>query len=183
VTTGVVGERPWNQMFRGVVKGDRIEGDVTDFQRRKLEDPDLDRDQDAVRPQELLSVTDGIFLMVGMVIGVGIFKAPSIVAATPRARRNSFRLAAGRCRLPLRRARLRGARVAPSGHRRRVRVPFRARWDAAPGFSSPGRASRDPDRRDRCGRVRLRRLRSEIYSFGTYSSAIWAALSWRCLPC
>jgi amino acid transporter len=31
-------------------------------------------------PRQLLSVTDGIFLAVGMVIGVGIFKAPSIVA-------------------------------------------------------------------------------------------------------
>ncbi len=31
-------------------------------------------------PKQLLSVTDGVFLMVGMVIGVGIFKAPSIVA-------------------------------------------------------------------------------------------------------
>ena len=32
------------------------------------------------KPRELLSVQDGIFLTVGMVIGVGIFKAPSIVA-------------------------------------------------------------------------------------------------------
>jgi len=31
-------------------------------------------------PRHLLSVTDGMFLTVGMVIGVGIFKAPSIVA-------------------------------------------------------------------------------------------------------
>jgi len=31
-------------------------------------------------PKPLLSVADGIFLSVGMVIGVGIFKAPSIVA-------------------------------------------------------------------------------------------------------
>ena len=31
-------------------------------------------------PKQLLSVNDGIFLTVGMVIGVGIFKAPSIVA-------------------------------------------------------------------------------------------------------
>jgi len=31
-------------------------------------------------PKQQLSVTDGIFLSVGMVIGVGIFKAPSIVA-------------------------------------------------------------------------------------------------------
>ena len=31
-------------------------------------------------PKQLLSVSDGIFLNVGMVIGVGIFKAPSIVA-------------------------------------------------------------------------------------------------------
>jgi len=34
----------------------------------------------ASAPKPLLSVTDGIFLTVGMVIGVGIFKAPSIVA-------------------------------------------------------------------------------------------------------
>ena len=32
------------------------------------------------QPRVLLSVPDGIFLMVGMVIGVGIFKAPSLVA-------------------------------------------------------------------------------------------------------
>jgi amino acid transporter len=32
-------------------------------------------------PRPLLSVADGAFLMVGMVIGVGIFKAPSMVAA------------------------------------------------------------------------------------------------------
>jgi basic amino acid/polyamine antiporter, APA family len=32
-------------------------------------------------PRALLSVTDGAFLMIGMVIGVGIFKAPSTVAA------------------------------------------------------------------------------------------------------
>ena len=31
-------------------------------------------------PRQLLSVGDGVFLTVGMVIGVGIFKAPSIVA-------------------------------------------------------------------------------------------------------
>jgi basic amino acid/polyamine antiporter, APA family len=31
-------------------------------------------------PKHLLSVPDGIFLMVGMVVGVGIFKAPAIVA-------------------------------------------------------------------------------------------------------
>jgi len=29
VTTGVVGERPWNQVFRGTVKGGRIDGEVT----------------------------------------------------------------------------------------------------------------------------------------------------------
>ena len=32
------------------------------------------------QPRQLLSVGDGVFLTVGMVIGVGIFKAPSIVA-------------------------------------------------------------------------------------------------------
>ncbi len=31
-------------------------------------------------PRQMLSVFDGVFLMVGMVIGVGIFKAPSVVA-------------------------------------------------------------------------------------------------------
>ena len=37
-------------------------------------------------PKQLLSVTDGIVLICGMVIGAGIFKAPSIVAAnTPNA--------------------------------------------------------------------------------------------------
>jgi basic amino acid/polyamine antiporter, APA family len=33
------------------------------------------------QPRQLLSVADGAFLMVGMVIGVGIFKAPSLVAS------------------------------------------------------------------------------------------------------
>ena len=40
----------------------------------------MERDANQVTPRQLLSVTDGVFLMVGMVIGVGIFKAPSIVA-------------------------------------------------------------------------------------------------------
>src|SRR6185369_8051283 len=31
-------------------------------------------------PQTLLSVPDGMFLVIGMVIGVGIFKLPSLVA-------------------------------------------------------------------------------------------------------
>lgn len=35
----------------------------------------------AAAPRQLLSVPDGVFLMIGMIIGVGIFKAPSIVAA------------------------------------------------------------------------------------------------------
>lgn len=34
----------------------------------------------SARPRQLLSVPDGVFLTVGMVIGVGIFKAPSVVA-------------------------------------------------------------------------------------------------------
>ena len=41
----------------------------------------MDRDANrAIKPRELLSVPDGIFLIVGMVIGVGIFKAPGLVA-------------------------------------------------------------------------------------------------------
>ena len=40
----------------------------------------MDRDPDAVAPRQLLSVTDGVFLVAGMVIGVGIFKAPGMVA-------------------------------------------------------------------------------------------------------
>jgi amino acid transporter len=40
----------------------------------------LDREQSAVKPRQLLSVGDGIVLICGMVIGAGIFKAPSIVA-------------------------------------------------------------------------------------------------------
>ena len=34
-------------------------------------------------PKPLLSVADGVILMCGMVIGAGIFKAPSIVAGNP----------------------------------------------------------------------------------------------------
>lgn len=42
----------------------------------------MSQENDTQRPQPrtLLSLPDGIFLMVGMVIGVGIFKAPSMVA-------------------------------------------------------------------------------------------------------
>jgi amino acid transporter len=40
----------------------------------------VDRDKVA-RPKELLSVTDGVFLVAGMVIGIGIFKLPGLVAA------------------------------------------------------------------------------------------------------
>jgi amino acid transporter len=42
----------------------------------------LDSDKNnTVKPRQLLSVWDGIVLICGMVIGAGIFKAPSIVAA------------------------------------------------------------------------------------------------------
>jgi amino acid transporter len=40
----------------------------------------VDGNQDKVAPKQLLSVSDGIVLICGMVIGAGIFKAPSIVA-------------------------------------------------------------------------------------------------------
>jgi amino acid transporter len=40
----------------------------------------LDGKQNAVAPKQLLTVWDGIILICGMVIGAGIFKAPSIVA-------------------------------------------------------------------------------------------------------
>jgi basic amino acid/polyamine antiporter, APA family len=40
----------------------------------------LDRNKNEVKPKELLSVTDGIFLTAGMIIGALIFKAPSTVA-------------------------------------------------------------------------------------------------------
>jgi len=40
----------------------------------------VDGNQNAVKPKQLLSVWDGIVLICGMVIGAGIFKAPSIVA-------------------------------------------------------------------------------------------------------
>jgi amino acid transporter len=40
----------------------------------------LDSKQNAVKPKQLLSLSDGIVLICGMVIGAGIFKAPSIVA-------------------------------------------------------------------------------------------------------
>ncbi len=41
----------------------------------------MDRDKnEPVKPKQLLSVSDGIVLICGMVIGAGIFKAPSIVA-------------------------------------------------------------------------------------------------------
>ena len=41
----------------------------------------MDSNQSAVKPKQLLSLSDGIVLICGMVIGAGIFKAPSIVAA------------------------------------------------------------------------------------------------------
>ena len=40
----------------------------------------MDGNKSAVRPKELLSVGDGIFLTAGMIIGALIFKAPSTVA-------------------------------------------------------------------------------------------------------
>ena len=41
----------------------------------------MDGNESAVKPRQLLSLSDGIVLICGMVIGAGIFKAPSIVAA------------------------------------------------------------------------------------------------------
>ena len=40
----------------------------------------MDGNQNSVAPKPLLSVPDGIFLVAGMVIGVGIFKLPGLVA-------------------------------------------------------------------------------------------------------
>jgi APA family basic amino acid/polyamine antiporter len=40
----------------------------------------LDRNQSKVAPKQLLTVTDGVFLVAGMVIGIGIFKLPGLVA-------------------------------------------------------------------------------------------------------
>lgn len=40
----------------------------------------MDGDKNPIAPKPLLSVSDGIVLICGMVIGAGIFKAPSIVA-------------------------------------------------------------------------------------------------------
>ena len=40
----------------------------------------MDGNKNEVKPRELLSVSDGIVLICGMVIGAGIFKAPSVVA-------------------------------------------------------------------------------------------------------
>ncbi len=40
----------------------------------------MDGDPNALAPKQLLSVPDGIFLVAGMVIGVGIFKLPGLVA-------------------------------------------------------------------------------------------------------
>ncbi|MBV8032230.1 MAG: APC family permease [Betaproteobacteria bacterium] len=40
----------------------------------------MDRDANPVKPRELLSVADGVFLTAGMIIGALIFKAPSTVA-------------------------------------------------------------------------------------------------------
>jgi amino acid transporter len=41
----------------------------------------LDSNEKSVAPRRLLSVPDGVFLVAGMVIGVGIFKLPGLVAA------------------------------------------------------------------------------------------------------
>ena len=40
----------------------------------------MDSDQNQVKPRQLLSVADGVFLTAGMIIGALIFKAPSTVA-------------------------------------------------------------------------------------------------------
>jgi amino acid transporter len=40
----------------------------------------VERNASSVAPKQLLSVADGIFLTMGMVIGVGIFKLPSMIA-------------------------------------------------------------------------------------------------------
>ena len=40
----------------------------------------MDGKQSPVAPKQLLSVTDGVFLTIGMVVGVGIFKLPSMIA-------------------------------------------------------------------------------------------------------
>jgi len=129
-------------------------------------------------------VTDGIFLMVGMVIGVGIFKRALDRGGKHLERQEILlRPAAGRCRLPLRRARLRGASRRAIRTPRRVRVPF----------------ARDGTRRrflfawSRLTVIQTGAIAAIAFVFGdlrlrdlfvrNYSSAICALPSWRCLPC
>src|SRR5690606_24189266 len=62
--------------------GRHDEGRRDRHERRNDEDASMDRKANgAIAPKPLLSVADGVLLMCGMVIGAGIFRAPSVVAA------------------------------------------------------------------------------------------------------
>ena len=80
IVTGIVNGRAWHHYFVGTLQGRAHRRRAHRLGRQQQEELSLDGNKSAVAPRELLSVPDGIFLVTGMVIGVGIFKLPGLVA-------------------------------------------------------------------------------------------------------
>ena len=107
-----------------------------------------------------LGVRDAVAIIVGIVIGAGIFRTPSLVAGAAGERATVLaRLGGRRADLPHRRALLRRARLGLSRRRRRLPLPDARLRPAGRLPLRLGAADGDPDRLDRAAGLRLRRLR------------------------
>ena len=127
--------------------------------------------QNSGAPRATLSVTDGALMMVGIVIGIGIFKTPQLVASS--CPNESAFIAALGCWAALTTligalvyAELAAAYPSTGGEYHFLTARL---WPAGRVAVRLGAQHRDPDRRDRRGRLRVRRLRAGRFcSLGPY---------------
>ena len=111
-------------------------------------------------PAKVLGLADAVAMIVGIVVGAGIFRAPSLVAANAASETcGAPRMGGGRSDRARRRALLRRAGDHLSQRRRGIPLPAPGvRWTAGV-LPRVGPPRGDPDRLDRAARVRVRRLR------------------------
>ena len=126
-----------------------------------------------------LRVIDVVAIIVGTVVGAGIFRTPSLVAANAPSEAAALGAwVVGRRDLAHRRALLRGAGRGLSEPGRRLPLPG-ARLRHAPGLPlRVGAHHRDPDRVHRAARLRHRRLRDRARAARARASpTVYAALT------
>ena len=138
-----------------------------------------ERSSNPPAPRASLSVVDGALMMVGIIIGIGIFKTPQTRGAQ-RAERSLGSSAPGCWAVS---STLIGALVyaelaaAYPVDRRRISFPHPRLRPAGRLPVRLGAHHGDPDRRDRGGALSCSATtRSRLWSLGTYGSAIYAAV-------